>query len=155
MKNWKTYAPFALGFAPLLFGELQHLLFMWAWDTHTSFAFGPFALVFAGLWCALGFLSGKLTGKALPAILLLNLPSLFFLILAAIQEWHGYYWFHIMGRLPQLFFLSLLTWGTRLCMMLHISEESALNLPYFCATFLLMLALSAAGCCLHKKVFQG
>lgn len=134
-----------LGFMPFLFGRLLNWAMMTVFiDITLPYFF--IGVITMAIWFLFSYFFCNATNTHTQAVVLLNLPAAFVLILVGIQELvlHSY-WMNPVGMWTQMFYLPLLNIGFRLTRGL----ESMFSAQ--CACFILMIAVSYFGCYVRKK----
>lgn len=133
-----------LGALPLAVGVMQN----WCMLTGISLIL-PYSLIsvlFLVVWgCFAYFLKGKRQSTK-KVVISLNLIAALDLMLLAVQELvlHAY-WMNIIGRWSQFFYLPMLSFG------FSLTRWSHTVFPAYAASFILMVAVSFAGCKLREK----
>lgn len=104
-------------------------------------------ILFLLLWGLIAFLGGKRTSNSKSCVAALNLLPLAVLLLLGLQELVlKAYWPNVIGLWTQLFYLPLIPIGFVLTRWSHVVFSA------YCASFLLLLAASAAGCKLRQRL---
>ena len=112
MKMFNRAVLMLIGFFPLmLFGYYLHHLVL------TTFYYreAPYFLIGVAVitvWFIFGIISVKLVGSKKEAVLLLNAPAFFVLLLVLYQEWVlSAFWLNQVGLATQMFYLPLVRFG--------------------------------------------
>jgi len=132
-----------LGALPFALGGILNWYLMNRMDA--VLPYGAIGICFLLIWGGLGFLlNGK--GQTKKTVLFLNLVALLDLLLLGVQELIlGKYWGNAIGTWSQLFYLPLVNLGARLTSWSHSM------FAVYGVSFVLMVAVSLAGCKLRKK----
>lgn len=133
-----------VGLLPFAVGGLLN----WLMLSYPSFT-PPFiliAIVFLCLWGGAAYILKRTTMHTAVLVCLMNLPAFVVLILLGVQELilHSY-WLNFVGLWTQYFYLPTLTIGYKL------TAFSSSVFAAYCASFVLMVAVSAIGCKLRKS----
>ena len=112
MRHVKRAVMMLIGFFPLmLFGYYLHHLVLTAFYYREA----PFFLIgvaVIAVWFVFGIISVKLVGSKKEAVLLLNAPAFFVLLLVLFQEWVlSAFWLNQVGFATQMFYLPLVRFG--------------------------------------------
>ena len=128
-----------LGLFPIVLGYLMHYFI------NITLFFIIYVAVWI-IWFLFGMLSIKLVDRKIEAVLLLNSPALFFLLLALYQQMIvGRWWPNIASFLPQIFYVPFSFVGFRITLMFHQEFDVLFNIGAFIASFTCMLIVSFAG----------
>lgn len=112
VKMFKRAALVAIGFFPLmLFGSyLHHLILTVFYDRMLPLFLIGVAVI--AVWFVFGIISMRLVGSRREAVLLLNAPAFFVLLLVLFQEWViSRFWLNTIGLATQMFYLPLVRLG--------------------------------------------
>ncbi len=144
----KRFILLLLGFTPFVLGRLLDWVITVGFP-NTVFPFLLIGLVMLFVWFLFAFYFGRYAQTTMQAIVLLNLPALFVLVMLGIQELVlGYYWLNAVGLYTQLFYLPFFRTGIMLT-----SWSSSIFLAY-CASFIVMLTVSFLGCKIYQRHYK-